>query len=153
MCIVRGQYIRNPLEMYISSLFFFFFFIKYLLTVNTQVLPHKKWESLFPLNHHPQCLCNTLQGKDEDDGKWGVSSCSSLLGSNVCNSSFLTFSRCHGWIWAQNWSAFPHICSGCQRSHCQAGVLRSGEVSKQGHIAQILGAVYYSGIILINQKV
>lgn len=68
------------------------------------------------------------------------------------NFSFLTLFRCHGWIWAQNWSAFPYICSGCQRSHCQTGVLRSRKVSKQGHIAQILVVVYYSTIILITRN-
>lgn len=62
---------------------------------------------------------------------------------------YLKLCRYHGWIWAQNWSAFPHICSGCQGSHCQAGVLCSGEVSKQGHTAAIK-QVCYSSIIFIK---
>lgn len=90
--------------------------------------------------------------KHQTYGKWleGVSSCCNLLAPNVCDSSFLISFRCHGWIWAQNRSAFSHICSGCQRSHCQTGVLCSREVSKQGHIAQIQVVVCYSGTILIT---
>lgn len=39
-------------------------------------------------------LCSTLQETMRMMGN--VSICVNLLGSNVCDSSFLTFSRCHG---------------------------------------------------------
>lgn len=147
--ILRCPYIRNPLEILICCFMFFLqLLLRYILIKPAQ--SNRKWASLLSLHHCSQSLCSTLQLKMRMRGNVQVSSCFSLLGSNVCNSSFLTFSRCHGWIWAQNRSAFPNICSGCQRSHCQTGVLCSGEVSKQGHIAQIWEVFYYAGILLIT---
>ncbi len=149
MCITRGLFIRNPPTIYICC--FFFAFSCYLNAHKIGSWQQKASIHIIFKSPCPVSVQHTAR-RDEDNGKLGVSSCFSLLGSDVCNSSFLTFSRCHGWIWAQNWSAFPDICSGCQRSHCQAGVLCSWEVSKQGHIAQIQEVLYYSSIILITRN-